>query len=327
MRRLPFRWLLQPLANIKDSLRGKRGAIAAAIAGGVAFLVFLLIVIPYPLRMEAKGKLMPKERQTVFSLVTGKITSLKVVSGQPVNKDDELLTINDFEKQQRLSELRGKIDQASELIRFYKEQINKSKSDAELQEAQLSLTKQEFERTTAQAAYDILIGLMRNPQEGSVRAPIRGVVVNFDIHDKLNGAMVKPGDPLLQIAQMDGQWEIELRIPEGHVGHIREAIRQANGEPLGVDIMLTAYHDHTKKFHGWLSREGLSGKVEMENNEPVLNARVQVDDELKEVLKTWQGGNIPVGAEVRAKVRCGNRAIGYVWFYELWEFVFERVLF
>jgi hypothetical protein len=30
---------------------------------------------------------------------------------------------------------------------------------------------------------------------------------------------------------------------------------------------------------------------------------------------------------VRTKVHCGSRPIGYVWFFELWEFFFEHVVF
>ena len=70
-KRLPFRWALTPIANVKDSLRGKPGAIAAAISAGVLVLIFALIVIPYPLRMAAKGQLMPKERRIVYPMVTG----------------------------------------------------------------------------------------------------------------------------------------------------------------------------------------------------------------------------------------------------------------
>jgi hypothetical protein len=36
---------------------------------------------------------------------------------------------------------------------------------------------------------------------------------------------------------------------------------------------------------------------------------------------------MPVGSEVTAKVRCGPRPLGYVLFYELWEFFYERVWF
>jgi len=36
---------------------------------------------------------------------------------------------------------------------------------------------------------------------------------------------------------------------------------------------------------------------------------------------------LKVGADVKAKVLCGQRAIGYVWFHDLFEFVQSRILF
>jgi len=33
------------------------------------------------------------------------------------------------------------------------------------------------------------------------------------------------------------------------------------------------------------------------------------------------------GAEVRAKVRCGNARAGYALFYGVWEFLYEKVVF
>ena len=36
---------------------------------------------------------------------------------------------------------------------------------------------------------------------------------------------------------------------------------------------------------------------------------------------------LKVGADVKAKILCGQRAIGYVWFSDLFEFVQSRILF
>ena len=33
------------------------------------------------------------------------------------------------------------------------------------------------------------------------------------------------------------------------------------------------------------------------------------------------------GTEVHAKVRCGRRALGYVLFYGVWEFLYDKVVF
>jgi len=60
--------------------------------------------------------------------------------------------------------------------------------------------------------------------------------------------------------------------------------------------------------------------VEPDTKGTVLKARVEPVDVPPEML------NI-AATEVRGKIRCGNRALGYVLFYELWEFFYEKVLF
>ena len=66
-------------------------------------------------------------------------------------------------------------------------------------------------------------------------------------------------------------------------------------------------------------------KDENTENEPVVSARVRID-----------GSDIPEsdriprelllnGTEVRAKIRCGNRKMGYSLFYGVWEFAYEKI--
>ena len=55
----------------------------------------------------------------------------------------------------------------------------------------------------------------------------------------------------------------------------------------------------------------------------MLPARVRIND----TELAAQVESLPVGLEVRAKVHCGPRPIGEVWFYEFWEFFYEHVVF
>ena len=36
---------------------------------------------------------------------------------------------------------------------------------------------------------------------------------------------------------------------------------------------------------------------------------------------------MPVGVEVRARIHCGQAAAGYVWFSEIWNFLYEKFVF
>lgn len=324
-RRIPFRWLLLPLANIRDSLRGKRLAWASAVAGALALITLLLIFVPYPLRMSATGKLMPKERQTVYAQIEGKITEVRVKPGDLVSKDQELFDIFDQQLASKMMKLQQDLRHAQDRIDLISSQLNThtlSPTDRNLLLAELA--RAQFDLNTARGELDIHKQLTSDPRQAKIRAPMAGSVVTFDL-TQLRNLMVKPGDKLVEIARLDGPWEVELRIPEAHVGHVREALAQRFPEPLEVDLMLLSHPD--RRYKGTLHRDGLGGRVEMHNNEPVLTARVQVGEDLAALLRQLGGGAMPNETEVRAKIRCGHRAVGYVWFYQLWEFLFEHLIF
>ena len=321
-KRLPFRWALTPVANLKDSLRGKPGAIAAAVASGLVVLIFLLIVIPYPLRMDAKGQLLPKERRIVYSRVTGPIVKVKVTNLERVNRDQELVVISDLDLLNKINTLINQMNYAQQQRALFIEQSARPGISPE-QRIQLDGEKirAEFDYRKAKAEFDTLLMLTRDPRAASVPAPISGTVVTFDPVEKLEGRLVKPGDPLMQVADTDGPWEIVIKIPEAHVGHIRDALNDLKpGEALGVDILLASHPDRTYK--GKLYPAGMAGEATVQGSETVLEARVEIDNIPREELDTML-----VGSEAKVKVRCGNKPVGYVLFYELWEFFYERVVF
>jgi hypothetical protein len=314
-RRLPLRWLLVPLANAKDALRGRRLAIFGAILGAVLALFLALVLVPYPLRLEAKGQLVPKDRQTIYAQVTGRIVRVDRRNGEYVRAGDPLLFIEDREILRRLSELEMQMKLADLRIADLSRELDKA-SGEERNRLQEELFKQRSAYYAALAQHTLL---KRLTGAGLVVAPRQGEVVTPET-EQLVGKVVKPGEPLLQIARREGDWHIEMYIPERHVGHIREALTKNGGEPLEVDLLLAT--DPNRRYKGRLYPEGLGGAVAMHNNEPALFARVELVDISREQLD-----RMPVGAEVRAKVRCGYRSVGYVWFYELWEFLFEHLIF
>ena len=141
-----------------------------------------------------------------------------------------------------------------------------------------------------------------------------------DLTDKLLEATVKPDQPLMRVANVKGPWEAVVQIPEANVGRIKEALAKNEGRPLSVDILLVS---HSKTYKGLLYGGDLGGETTIDaEHKPVLFARVQIVDITRAELD-----HMPVGAEVRVKVRCGKRSIGYVWFYELGEFIYEHLLF
>jgi biotin carboxyl carrier protein len=246
---------------------------------------------------------------------------MKARPGEQVGKGQELLLMEDLELQLQIEQLGIKVSAAEQRIAILSQQLGKATSSEERNALTRERINQEYEMRKAGAERDILLQGSRNPRKTPVPSPLAGKVVTFDAQEQLVGKTVKPGDPLLRVARVQGAWEIELHIPEGNVGAIREGLEQAPHGSLEVHLLLASQPHRT--FRGRLTREGLGGETTVKNNTVVLPARIQITD--RDLLTQLEG--MPVGVEVRAKVHCGRRPAGYVWFFELWEFFYEHLLF
>jgi hypothetical protein len=79
--------------------------------------------------MEAKGQLLPKDRAYVFTSVGGdsKIVEFKVEPNQIVRKGDTLAIMYSNEVHQRLMELIGQRDAATNRLRGLESQLNRAR--------------------------------------------------------------------------------------------------------------------------------------------------------------------------------------------------------
>lgn len=320
-RRLPLRSLGLWVGRARDAIGARKFGKAGLILALAAIVLGLLVFVQAPYRQEAKGQLVPQQRQLVFAPLAGKIVELKVQAGDLVEQGQELLFLEDLETQLQIDQLGVKIAAAEQRLAFLGEQLGKAFTPEE----RLSLTKdrftQEYELRKAIAERDIIFQASRNPRKAPLASPLAGKVLTFDAHEQLVGKTVKPGDPLLRIAAIKGTWEIELYFPEAAVQSIREGFEHAPGAELDIDVLLASQPQRTYKAK--LQRNGLGGETIIKDNKVVLPARARIaDPELAAQLSQH-----PVGVEVRAKVHCGHRALGYVWFAEVWDFLYESFLF
>src|SRR5207244_10779282 len=69
-KRIPMRFIWQPIAKVQEGLGGKARAITYGIVAGVVLLLGAMIFVPYPLKLDAQGQLLPREAQ--FSSPTQK---------------------------------------------------------------------------------------------------------------------------------------------------------------------------------------------------------------------------------------------------------------
>lgn len=320
-RRVPLHWLWRPVSAAEEGVGGWRTVRWAALALLLVAAVGALVLVPCPLRMDAQGQLVPRERQTVFATIPGKIVQMRARHGDRVARDQELLLMEDVELQQKVRQLEVRMEAAGDSLSALAERLNQTTNDEERHTLKLEQIKQRYERRKAEVERDLILRQTRRPLEAAVLAPRDGTVVTFDVHEQLLGKTVKPGDPLLRIARLQGPWEVELHLPEASVGPVREALARQPGGELAVDFLLVSHPEQV--YHGVLRAAGLGGETRVENNAVVLPASVEIRDPALEA----QLAQMPVGVEVRAKVHCGQRALGYAWFFGLWEFLHEHLFF
>jgi biotin carboxyl carrier protein len=312
--------LRRATAWLRSWTRGKRSR--KAIVGAVVALLILafLTLVSAELRLDARGQLLPRDRQIVYAHLHGKVVDLKAQHGDVVEKGQELLFLEDLESQLKIDQLGLKATYAEQRLAVLGEQITRAGGEERNNLIKERIT-QEYELHKAVAERDILLQGGLNPRKAPVLAPLAGKVVTFDAREQLVGKTVKPGDTLVRIARVEGPWEIELLLPEGRIAPLQEGLQRSPDGELSVDLLLASQPLRT--YQGKLRKSGLGGETIVKDNVVVLPVRVAIAD--AELLT--QLASLPVGLEVRARVHCGSRSLGRVWFGDLLEYFYEHVWF
>ncbi len=333
-KRIPMRYVWMPMAKVQEGLGGKTKAIIWGVTAAVAVIILGLVFLPYPLKMDSKGQLLPKERAYVFPPVEAKIVEFKVEPNQYVRQGDILALMFSHEVLQKLGDMNAQLVAAQAkkadldgLISKVREQ-EKAELNSRKTEQEIIIKNKQLEIAAFQMAIHAVPG--RNGFFYLV-APMSGTILSSSFKDE-TGSYVKQNQPVIRIGDKSGKWEVELKIPEKHIGQVLQAYDFTKSKELDVDIILRS--SPTKTYHGRLARREVGGEATPnrdENNEsdPVIVAYVRTDgpdiDDAYHLPKAEE--LLVAGTEVVAKVRCGNHRMGYSLFYGVWEFIYEKIIF
>jgi multidrug efflux pump subunit AcrA (membrane-fusion protein) len=193
-----------------------------SIGGGVLILLLILCLWPADFTIEAKGTVEPTRRQNVYAAVNGEVDDLPktTADGATVAKGQLLLRLQSTEVEQATDELQGqwrtKQEQYYAVQRRLRSMAGKGKSDDRMQlEGEQAALKEEL-----RSLDDQLKSQRAKQQELNVKSPIDGVIVTWDLRDRLTRRPVKPGDTLMRVADPTGPWQLELYVPDNHMGHV-----------------------------------------------------------------------------------------------------------
>src|SRR5438309_1350962 len=94
-RRIPMRFVWVPLAYVQEGLGGKARVITAGVIAGLVFLTSVLYFVPYPLKMDATGRLQPVVWRLVYPPTPGFIKRFEVDPNQFVDPGQNLAIMYD----------------------------------------------------------------------------------------------------------------------------------------------------------------------------------------------------------------------------------------
>jgi hypothetical protein len=336
-RRIPLSWLWQPVAKLQEGVGGKARATAISVAAGIMLLVATLVLVPYPLKTDAKGQLLPEVRRWVYSPVEGQVVRFEegVQPGSLVAEGQPLVLLYDVQLEIKFAQLTSEIASAQQAVESLAHE--ETAAITEIDRLRLSTEKKQREFLRNRKILErIALRERTGSEEGRpgyfwIKSPLAGTVLNSGFRENLTNRNVKPSEPLLRIGDKRKPWEIELKVPQKHIGHLVEAFDPGNpDDELDVDLKLLSLP--TRTYKGKLSRrrigsQAISNRDDVGSQEPVLVASVRIDGPGIAEPDRIPPDLLVSGTEVHTRARCGNYALGYCLFHGLWEFFKEMVWF
>jgi hypothetical protein len=340
-RRIPMRFLWLPLAYLQDGLGGKTKAIITAVAAGVAALIIAMIFVPFPLRMDANGPMVPRDRAYLYAPIPGKIEEITpgLKSGSKVARGQTLMLLFDPDLHKQVTELQSEITLLEGRINPQPgksgDPNEKNADAAAAREAKITLNSKIKMLNSLRDRYNADLS---RPGYFKLVAPRAGIILSSDFRESLQGKAVRPGDPLIRVGYTDPDhpkpvdWELMVKIPQKHVGQVRRAFENLPpGAELDMDVLIMTQPD-AGRFRAKLRKDKIAQQAEPQKDdaqeaEPMVIAWARIHgDDIPENMRV-PPELLLSGTEVHTRIRCGDHAMGYSLFYGVWEFLYEKVVF
>ncbi len=286
---------------------GRKLAKTLAVLAAVSAFAAAMVSVPWDYRVEAKGRLMPVIQREVFATWNGEAVDIFVEGGQRVQQGQPLVRLRNDQLEADLVATKNQLNEKNKLLLTLIAQRDNGGSREDLIQVVGRIVETRIEVKGIAEQRKIL---QRRKDLLTVRAPIDGVVATFQVKQLLKNRPVRQGEILLEVMDDTGDWRLELEVEEHRMGHIIRAQEKLNNKNLPVEFILATKTEAT--YYGELDE---------------LGTRSQKNQELGSVvpvLVSINEADLPkrrIGAEVRAKITCGKRCLGYVLFGDVIEFL------
>lgn len=294
-------------------LRGNNLWKTAAAAGGIACAAAALTLIPADFELASPGILRPANRHEIYAAADGVLVDLPVEHEQAVSQGQVLARLRNTDLEVSIASVLGAKAALEEQVASLERVLLRGKALGS--DEQNRLAGELLERREELAAAERQLELYRAKEEQLVvRSPADGQIVTWQVRDLLAWRPVARGQNLMTVVAAEGDWELELHVPEKRMGHIAQAWRAQDGG-LPVRFVLATHPD-----------QRLEGRVVEIRRSAEVTAQGERIVKLRAAFDRRQAPDLRDGAGVTAQIHCGRRPLGYVLFHELFEAVQEKAL-
>lgn len=309
------------LSKTKAPIAGALGLIAAGLITAAA-------IIQVDHHVIATGKIEPTSRREVFASADGVVKQLHVIDGQSVNKGDPLLTLENADLESQAESLAGEIQTATgrlaamSAVRLSEGGIDQSSTRSSSSRLAMEERQLKSELTNLRQQQTIIRSQMKTL---SVNAPISGKVVGWQMERRLLDRPVGRGNVLISIVDDSGPWSLKLNIPDDDAGPVIRS--RKTSDVTEIEFAVATLPSST--FRAELQSISTAARMDGRGGHVIdAQANVTIDsDSTESDFDTFDPSMMRSGADITAKIKCGQRSILRSWFGDVFDFVHRNVLF
>lgn len=280
--------------------RGRWGRRMLALVMLAALIVALLT--PVPFRIRGDGELMPVTRAEIYAPAVAEVEQLLATDRTRVRQDEPLLQLRSQDLDDELSRLLGELETAgarqaaiqSERVRLAQlGQLSGTESQ------RLSAEERELEAFVAGLKRQQALVEQRQ-QELLLSSPIDGTVLTWDFEQLLANRPVETGQRLMTVANLDGDWVVDLMVSDEDIGVVRENW-QEGAEDVPIQLVMATNPE-----------QPVTGKLQSIAAASELNAFGETVVRVRVAVERDQIGQALPGSTVIGRFQCGVKPLGWV---------------
>ncbi len=326
-----MRPLLKAIGSPARFFRGRTLAKILGVLGAILSVILIMAFVPWELTIGGKGSLLPEDRRITYAPIQGVVTKVLVEHEQMVEKDDVLVVLENKELDKEYRKLLAELGEATSKRQNILAQLIHLKTPDDKLQLQGEKEQAEIKIESAQSQIAVLEDQRKMLE---VRAPIAGIVTTWEPQKNLMNRPVDVGTELISIAGLAGDWVLEVDVADSDMAPILASKAKLDADKLKSavppDQKLSAYFvtmtDPEHRYNGYVER--IAAKAETVEGKHVVKVTVAFEDKVKQdYIRSNNIKTLRPGAEVRARVRCGDARLAYVVFRDVIHVWHDTVLF